>query len=893
VSEQRIGEKEYKPGRSNMIRPGCKLNPAKMAVVLVGVLLLIAAIIVPQQLVNTEGSLYFGQNALPFFNGAVVYAQQETEAEEEAEAEVDAEVETILIGVLANRGPELCLTEWGPTAVYLSEQLYPLHFEIVPLDFDQIYPAVAERKVDYIAANPSYYASLEFNGLAHRIATLQMPGENGPQPLFGGVIFTLAERDDINDLNDLQDKSFAAVDQNSMGGWHAAYREILAADIDPYKDFAAISFVGTHDAVATAVLGGDADAGTVRSSQLERMAREDLLDLKQIKVINNQSAKYSDYPYLLSTALYPEWPFAALTGTEQDLSRRIAIALLMMDAESVAATSIRGAGWAIPQDYAAVHAMLRELRLPPYENTGSVTLGQVIEQYWLGISLVALLLALSWYLVIRITGLNRKINTIAVNLGESEARNRALVEAIPDMLFRYNRRGDYLDVMIKDEKLLFPAARAIYRDNKLAGMNINMTLPERAAKGLQRMIEKSADSGELQVFEYNYEADGLLHYFETRLVALNSDEVVAIVRNVTDLKRREEELKYLSVHDTLTGLYNRAYFENEIDRLQNSREYPIAIISADLDGLKLVNDTLGHKEGDRILLDCAEILLKGLRRSDLVARVGGDEFALILPRTNEQAAEKLVARIRSQVEKHNDKNSSLPLSISMGLAVSDGSGQTLEETYHIADSLMYKDKLTRSQQARSAIIRTLLASVFERENIADGYSERIQELSIAFGYKAGLGERQMADLALLAQVYELGKVSVPDEIIKKRGKLTEAEWEIIRQHAEKGYRISSASPDLVGIADLMLRHHENWDGSGYPLGLKGKEIPLECRIFAIVNAYSAMVNPRPYAPALSREEALIELDRCAGFYYDPELVPLMKVITSAAGIFPKEDIFEF
>lgn len=878
VSEIKVGRKELKPQHI----------PLTATAVLIGLLLITAAIFGPLPFAIGEGSLSAGQKGFSFSPYATVSAQQEAEAE----AEVDDKIETILIGVLANRGPELCLTEWGPTAAYLSEQLYPLHFEIVPLDFNQIFTAVTERKVNYIAANPSYYASLEFNGLAHRIATLQMPGENGPQPLFGGVIFTRAERDDINDLNDLRGKSFAAVDQNSMGGWHAAYREIIAADIDPYKDFAAISFVGTHDAVATAVLGGDADAGTVRSSQLERMAREDLLDLKQIKVINNQSAKYSDYPYLLSTVLYPEWPFAALTGTDQDLSRRIAIALLMMDAESVAATSISGAGWAIPQDYAAVHAMLRELRLPPYENAGSVTLGQVVEQYWLGISLFALLLALSWYLVIRITGLNRKINTIAVNLGESEARNRALVEAIPDLLFRFSRDGQYLDAQVKDIQMLHPAARRAYQTGTMIGVSVLDLSPSDTAELLLDKIKDAADSGKLQVVEYSYETDQEKQHFEARLVSAGNNEVVAIVRNITEDKLREDELKYLSLHDALTGLYNRAYFENEIDRLQNSREYPVAIISADLDGLKLVNDTLGHKEGDRILIGCAAVLRKGLRSSDLVARIGGDEFALILPRTNEQEAEKLVSRIRNQVERYNNKRSTLPLSISIGLAVSDGSGQTLEETYHIADSLMYKDKLTRSQQARSAIIRTLLASVFERENIADGYSERIQELSIAFGYKAGLGERQMADLALLAQVYELGKVSIPDEIINKRGKLTETEWEIVRQHAEKGYRIASASPDLVGIADLMLRHHENWDGSGYPLGLKGKEIPLECRIFAIVNAYSAMVNPRPYAPTQNREEALIELERCAGFYYDPELVPLMKVITSAAGIFPKEDIFE-
>lgn len=471
------------------------------------------------------------------------------------------------------------------------------------------------------------------------------------------------------------------------------------------------------------------------------------------------------------------------------------------------------------------------------------------------------------------------------SIKENEARSRALIEAIPDMLFRYDQGGRYLDVQIKDTEMLHPASREIYKDRGLIGLNVRDVLPASTAELIVAMIDKAINSGELQVAEYNYLNRGEMQHYEARLVATENREVVSIVRDITEEKRNEEELTYLSLHDSLTGLYNRAYFESELSRLEGSRDYPIIIISADLDGLKLINDTLGHKEGDRFLVAGAAVLKSALRSSDILARVGGDEFALILPQTERPAGEEIINRIQERVQAYNLQKKGMPLSISIGLASAKSDHHSLEEAYRTADSLMYKDKLTRSKAARNAIIEALLASLFTREGMHEESSEKVQELSMKMGVRENLAEEQMANLMLLAQVYELGKVSIPESILNKPGKLTEQEWEVVRQHAEKGYRIASASPELAGIADLLLKHHENWDGSGYPLGLQGEEIPIECRILALANAFCAMISPRPYAEMLDQEAALREVERCAGSQFDPDLCDCFREIVKSEAHF--------
>jgi diguanylate cyclase (GGDEF)-like protein len=298
------------------------------------------------------------------------------------------------------------------------------------------------------------------------------------------------------------------------------------------------------------------------------------------------------------------------------------------------------------------------------------------------------------------------------------------------------------------------------------------------------------------------------------------------------------------------------------------------MISCDLDGLKIVNDTMGHNYGDKLLILCSALIKDALREGDTLARIGGDEFAAILPNTDFSTGEKIVNRIYEKISKYNQEHKDLIISISIGISTTLDEAKSLEKVLKDADDKMYHEKLIQKRSSRSQIINSLMAALAEKDFITEGHSQRLSYFTEKMARKLGLPNDVITNLNLLAQVHDLGKVGIPEQILLKPGKLEEDEWEIMRQHSEKGFRIAITSPDLSQIADLILKHHEKWDGTGYPLGVKGEEIPIECRILAIVDAYDAMTNDRPYSKARDEEEALNEISMCSGTQFDPYLTKI-------------------
>lgn len=345
---------------------------------------------------------------------------------------------------------------------------------------------------------------------------------------------------------------------------------------------------------------------------------------------------------------------------------------------------------------------------------------------------------------------------------------------------------------------------------------------------------------------------------------------VQCIRDIGERKKMEEELRYLSTHDALTGLYNRAYFEEELRRQEKGRSYPISLILCDLDGLKVVNDALGHERGDELLRRAAGVIAGCVRGSDVVARVGGDEFAVILPNTDREATEKVIRRIIEAVEEDNAQHADLPLSISVGTATAKDDSRLLREVYKEADDAMYRNKLARKQEPRYSVIRALKAALAKK----DFHTERMKELACMLGEAVGLSPEEMDALRLLVDTHDIGKLEVPEHIIFKPGPLTEKERKEVQRHPEVGYRIALSSSELAPVAESILQHHEWWDGRGYPRGLRGDQIHLLSRIVAIADAYEAMTTDRHYRKALSREDALAELRRCAGKQFDPHLVEI-------------------
>ena len=459
-------------------------------------------------------------------------------------------------------------------------------------------------------------------------------------------------------------------------------------------------------------------------------------------------------------------------------------------------------------------------------------------------------------------------------LKESEERYRDILNTMEEgyyeadltgtVVFCNEAAGLYLGY--KKEELVGKNYRMLFMDPERAYLAFNhVYLREQKERGLVIAMKRRDESScyvELSISLQKDKAGNVIGF-------------KGIGKDVTERIEHEERLKYVSMHDQLTGIFNRSYFEVELERLEKSREYPISIISADLDGLKLVNDTMGHDAGDRQLKACADLVRQSLRRSDILARIGGDEFAAILTDADEDTVKSVVRRIRENLSTYNLRNKNLPLGISLGWATAGDDSTGLKVLLKQADDMMYREKLyTSSSGSRSKIVQSLLATLAERDYISGGHARRLEKLCLAMGEKLNLSKRQLSDLSLLAQVHDLGKVGIPDHILFKPASLSVEEWEVMHVHPEKGYRIALSSPELSSVAELILKHHERWDGRGYPLGLKGEAIPVECRILSIVDAFDAMVSKRPYNKIKSVKEAVKEIENHVGSQFDPDLFPV-------------------
>ena len=348
--------------------------------------------------------------------------------------------------------------------------------------------------------------------------------------------------------------------------------------------------------------------------------------------------------------------------------------------------------------------------------------------------------------------------------------------------------------------------------------------------------------------------------------------VASIIASALRRVRTEKELIHNTFHDQLTDLYNRTFFEEESKRLDVERQMPIGLILADVNGLKLINDTFGHEKGDELLKKVAKIFQETCREEDIITRWGGDEFLILLPQTGEKEVQEISSRILENCS--ITKDFSVPISIALGYAIKESVDEDIYACIDEADQMMYKNKLVESRSVKGNVLKALLNTLRSKCHETEEHAWRLQKMSRKMGKKIDLPSAELDRLFLLVTMHDIGKASISEEILVKPSELTKEELEIMKKHPERGYHIASSTEEFSHIANEILHHHEWWDGTGYPDGLKGEEIPLLSRITAIVDAYDAMTNSRPYnkGQLKSHQEAIAEIKEYAGSQFDPELV---------------------
>ncbi|WP_051355696.1 HD domain-containing phosphohydrolase [Acetobacterium malicum] len=349
-------------------------------------------------------------------------------------------------------------------------------------------------------------------------------------------------------------------------------------------------------------------------------------------------------------------------------------------------------------------------------------------------------------------------------------------------------------------------------------------------------------------------------------------ELVGVSRNIDKRKQAEEAVLYLSYHDQLTGLYNRRFYEEELLRLDTPRNLPIALIMADVNGLKLINDAYGHQMGDKVLKEFAEILKKECRHDEIASRVGGDEFVVLFSHTDQQSVESIVKRLNVAVSQVQIDHTIL--SVSMGFALKEDPHDDLNDVFKRAEDAMYQHKLIISPSIKRATIDLIVNSIYERNHQEVIHSQAVSEYCQALARTLDFDTEAINQLGLAGLRHDIGEIAIDEAILTKSEKLSESEWAEIKRHPEIGYHILRSVNELAEIAKFVLEHHERWDGQGYPKGLKADEISLQGRIIAIADAYCTMTTERPYCRALTEAEAIKEIKKCAGLQFDENLARL-------------------
>jgi diguanylate cyclase (GGDEF)-like protein/PAS domain S-box-containing protein len=471
-------------------------------------------------------------------------------------------------------------------------------------------------------------------------------------------------------------------------------------------------------------------------------------------------------------------------------------------------------------------------------------------------------------------------------LQQSEEKYRLLAEHASDVIWILNirqmrytyispaifqLRGMYADEAMQEslEESLTPDSFAVIKNSIIRNSGEFLMNPLAFNQYIYEIQQPCKDGKIIWIeasMKYRYSADGEI-------------EIVGVSRNIEERKKNEEEILYLSYFDQLTGLYNRRFYEEELRRLNTGRNLPITIIMADVNGLKLANDAFGHHFGDRLLQTTADIIKSESRSDDIIARIGGDEFVILLPKTSAAAAEIIVNRIKAKITLA--VLDGMSVSASFGHATKICEEENMEVIYAHAEDMMYREKLLESNIMKTNTIRLITKNLDEKDSFEKAHSVRVSGICRQIGLAMNLPMHEVSELELLGKMHDIGMIGICDAILNKPSNLTQDEWREMKKHPEIGYQILRSVNEYAQIAEYVLCHHERIDGTGYPRNLKFDQIPFQSRVLSVAEAYDSMTVCSLYREPLSVENAVRELQNNCDTQFDRLIVQIfiMEVVS--------------
>lgn len=476
----------------------------------------------------------------------------------------------------------------------------------------------------------------------------------------------------------------------------------------------------------------------------------------------------------------------------------------------------------------------------------------------------------------------KELNEIAESMKENKERLQLILDSTEEGIYGNDLEGNCTFCNVSCLRILG------YRSQEdLLGKNMHLLIHYKKPDGTPYPIEECKIMASMKYKAGTYSddevfirADGTPVKVEYRShPQIKDGKVVGAVitfSDITQRKEKEAEIEYLIKHDTLTGLYNRNSLQEHLKALDHKDNLPLSVIFADINGLKMTNDIFGHTAGDALIRKSSEILIHSCRKRDVIARVGGDEFIILLPNTRYENAQTVVGRIRERFK--TARIEAVKCSISLGVETKTDEKQSVEEIIASAENALYKDKSMNRKETGTVMINTIIETLHAKSKKEKEHSENVSRLCEKVGEALELSDTEIGRLSRAGYLHDIGKITMDGSILSDWKAKSEDSEEMTR-HSIVGYRILNLFDETVDLAEAVYYHHERWDGKGYPEGIKGFAIPLISRIISIVETYDRIAN-RNKGNAEGREKALRVIREGRGTRFDPEIAEVFLKIVS-------------